>query len=46
MKTEIYHVPRYKKRNIITDIAILSAAFVGVIFLTIGIMIIALIDKR
>ena len=37
-------VPAYRKRNILADVIILSVAFVGVIILSIGIMLINFVN--
>ena len=39
-------VPAYRKRNILADVIILSVAFVGVIILSIGIMLINFVNHE
>ena len=46
MKPTNYIVPAYKRRCILIDLPLLAIAFVGVIFLTLGAMLVALADSN
>ena len=46
IKPTNYIVPAYKRRCILIDLPLLAIAFVGVIFLTLGAILVALADSN